>query len=166
MLRPLLGISVPVALGLLTIGTTPTLRSAQATIRPAELDSAFMASYRWRNIGPDRGGRSIAVSGVRGRPKEAYFGAVGGGLWKTTDGGDNWAPVTDGQLKSSSVGAVAVSESNPDVVYIGMGESCIRGNIMPGDGIYKSTNAGRTWTHIGFEKVDAISKIRVHPTNP
>jgi hypothetical protein len=108
------------------------------------------------------------VSGVKGRPKEAYFGAVGGGLWKTTDGGENWSPVTDGQIRSASVGAVAVSESNPDIVYIGMGESCIRGNIMPGDGMYKSTDAGKTWTHIAFGNgtVDAISKIRIHPTNP
>ncbi len=129
-------------------------------------DSALLASYRWRNIGPDRGGRSIAVSGVKGRPREGYFGATGGGLWKTTDGGDNWAPVTDGQLKSASVGAVAVSESNPDVVFIGMGETCIRGNIMPGDGVYKSTDAGRTWSHVGFANSDGISKIRIHPTNP
>ena len=93
------------------------------------------------------------MSGVKGRPKEAYFGAVGGGLWKTTDAGDNWAPVTDGQIGSSSVGAVAVSESNPDIVYIGMGESCIRGNIMPGDGVYKSTDAGKTWTHVGFSRL-------------
>ena len=108
----------------------------------------------------------IAVAGVKGRPREAYFGAVGGGLWKTTDAGNTWAPVTDGQITSSSVGAVAVSESNPDVVYIGMGESCIRGNIMPGDGVYKSTDAGKTWTQVGFADVDAISKIRIHPTNP
>ena len=120
----------------------------------------------WRSIGPPRGGRSIAVSGVKGRPKEAYFGAVGGGLWKTTDAGENWAPVTDGQVGSSSVGAVAVSDSNPDLVYIGMGESCIRGNIMPGDGVYKSTDAGKSWTHVGFRDSDAISKIRIHPTNP
>ena len=90
-------------------------------VTTATLDSALLASYKWRNIGPDRGGRSIAVSGVKGRPKEAYFGAVGGGLWKTTDAGENWAPVTDGQVKSASVGAVAVSESNPDIVVIGMG---------------------------------------------
>jgi photosystem II stability/assembly factor-like uncharacterized protein len=121
------------------------------------LDSSFLSAYRWRNIGPDRGGRSIAVSGVKGRPNEAYFGATGGGLWKTTDGGESWAPVTDGLIKSASVGAVAVSESNPDVVFIGMGETCIRGNIMPGDGVYKSTDAGKTWTHsaasrTGFRK--------------
>ena len=130
------------------------------------VDSLLLKSFRWRSIGPDRGGRSIAASGVRGRPREAYFGATGGGLWKTTDGGETWAPVTDGQIRSSSVGAVAVSESNSDVVYIGTGESCIRGNIQPGDGMYKSTDAGKTWTHIGFRESQNISKIRVHPTNP
>jgi len=142
----------------------PTRRLAAQTTNA--IDQAIVDAFRWRSIGPDRGGRSIAVSGVKGRPREAYFGAVGGGLWKTTDGGTSWAPVTDGQIKSSSVGAVAVSESNPDVVYIGMGEACIRGNIMPGDGVYKSTDAGKTWTHIGFPNSDAISKIRIHPTNP
>ena len=128
------------------------------TQRPAQLrtDSLLLASYEWRSIGPDRGGRSIAVSGVRGRPREAYFGAVGGGLWKTTDSGETWAPVTDGQIRSASVGAVAVSESNPDVVYIGMGETCIRGNIMPGDGMYKSTDAGKTWNHIGLAAAENI----------
>ncbi len=88
-------------------------------------------------------------------------------MWKTTDYGLTWAPVTDGQISSSSVGAVAVSESNPDVVFIGMGEACIRGNIMPGDGVYKSMDAGKTWARVaGFDNVDAISKIRIHPTNP
>src|SRR5690242_5818016 len=119
-------------------------RTASAATAPAGPDSTFLGNFKWRNIGPDRGGRSIAVSGVKGRAKEAYFGAVGGGLWKTTDAGENWRPVTDGQLHSASVGAVAVSESNPDIVYIGMGESCIRGNIMPGDGVYRSTDAGKT----------------------
>lgn len=137
-----------------------------AALAPVTLDSAFLKNFRWRNIGPDRGGRSIAASGVKGRKNEAYFGATGGGLWKTTDGGETWAPVTDGQITSASVGAVAVSESNPDVVYIGTGESAIRGNIMPGDGIYKSIDAGKTWKHVGFRSADAISKIRVHPANP
>ena len=132
----------------------------------ATIDSTILRNYRWRSIGPDRGGRSIAVSGVKGRPREAYFGATGGGLWKTTDGGENWLPVTDGQITSASVGAVAVSESNPDVVYIGTGETCIRGNIMPGDGVWKSTDAGKTWTHVWGVDKQNVSKIRVHPTNP
>ena len=126
----------------------------------------YFTALEWRNIGPLRGGRSIAAAGSARRPLEYFFGATGGGLWKTTDGGSSWTPVTDGQIKSSSVGAVAVSESNPDVVFIGMGESCIRGNIQPGDGVYKSTDAGKTWTHVGFSESDAISKIRIHPTNP
>src|SRR6187431_867411 len=159
-------------LSLVVVASVPAAaqRNTTAPIRPearaAAADSALLAQYRWRNIGPDRGGRSIAVSGVKGRPKEAYFGAVGGGLWKTTDAGNNWAPVTDGQITSSSVGAVAVSDSNPDVVWIGMGESCIRGNIMPGDGVYKSADAGKTWAHVGFSGSDAISRIRIHPTRP
>jgi photosystem II stability/assembly factor-like uncharacterized protein len=139
---------------------TPAAQSGMAR------SGAFPDSLRWRSIGPPRGGRSIAVSGVKGRPLEAYFGAVGGGLWKTVDGGQNWTPVTDGQIRSSSVGAVAVSESNPNIVFIGMGESCIRGNIMPGDGVYKSLDAGKTWTHVGFANSDAISRVRVHPTSP
>ena len=146
-------------------GARPGL-AAQSAADDGTLDPALVGAFKWRSVGPDRGGRSIAVSGVKGRPKDAYFGAVGGGLWKTTDGGAKWAPVTDGQIASSSVGAVAVSESNPDIVYIGMGEACIRGNIMGGDGVYKSIDAGKTWTHAGFSDSDAISKIRIHPSNP
>jgi photosystem II stability/assembly factor-like uncharacterized protein len=130
------------------------------------VDSVLSKAYRWRSVGPDRGGRSIATSGVKGQPKVGYFGATGGGLWKTIDGGETWAPVTDGQIKSASVGAVAVSETDPNILFIGMGESCIRGNIMPGDGVYKSADAGKTWTHVGFENSDAISRIRIHPTDP
>src|SRR5574338_65730 len=141
-------------------------QAAPAAPAPPQTEDALLKTFRWRSIGPDRGGRSIAISGVKGRPKDGYFGAVGGGLWKTTDGGENWTPVTDGQITSASVGAVAVSESNPDVVYIGTGEACIRGNIMPGDGVYKSSDAGKTWTKVGFDASDAISKIRIHPTNP
>jgi photosystem II stability/assembly factor-like uncharacterized protein len=146
--------------------TRPAGTPAAPALAPVTLDSTLLAGYRWRNVGPDRGGRSIAATGVKGRRDEAYFGATGGGLWKTVDGGENWVPVTDGQITSASVGAVAVSESNPDVVYIGTGETCIRGNIMPGDGVYKSTDAGKTWTHVGFRDSHGISKIRVHPTNP
>jgi photosystem II stability/assembly factor-like uncharacterized protein len=132
----------------------------------ATYDTSIFQTMKWKNIGPNRGGRSITSAGSVKRPLEYYFGAVGGGLWKTTDGGTTWKPVTDGQLKSSSVGAVAVSESNPDVIYIGMGETELRGNIMQGDGIYKSIDAGKTWKHIGLGDSQAISRIRIHPTNP
>jgi len=136
--------------------------------------AAFAATYNpvlfnsleWRSIGPLRGGRSITSAGSTARPLEYYFGATGGGLWKTTDGGTTWRPVTDGQIHSSSVGAVAVAPSNPDIVYIGMGETELRGNIMQGDGVYKSTDAGRTWKHMGLTDTQAIARIRVNPANP
>ncbi|MBT8337429.1 MAG: glycosyl hydrolase, partial [Gemmatimonadetes bacterium] len=152
------------ALALLTpFGLAPELTAQEDH---THLPAALMEAYTWRNLGPDRGGRSIAVSGVVGRPMEAYFGAVGGGLFKTTDGGENWLPMTDGHITSASVGAVAVSETNPDLVFIGTGETCIRGNILPGDGVYRSRDAGETWEHVGFAESHGISKIRIHPTNP
>jgi photosystem II stability/assembly factor-like uncharacterized protein len=120
----------------------------------------------WRNIGPDRGGRSLTSAGSSARPNEYYFGAVGGGLWKTVDGGTVWTPITDGKIASSSVGAVAVAPSNPDIVYLGMGETELRGNVMQGDGMYKTTDGGKTWTHIGLEGSQAISRVRVDATNP
>jgi photosystem II stability/assembly factor-like uncharacterized protein len=140
---------------------------AQSSPPPSpRFDPSLFNALRWRSIGPDRGGRSIACAGSASRPFEYYFGATGGGLWKTIDGGTTWKPVTDGQIKSSSIGAVAVSESNPDVVFIGMGETELRGNIMQGDGVYKSTDAGKTWTHSGLSDTHAISRIRIHPKNP
>src|SRR3989442_3630165 len=131
-----------------------------------QADAGPFGALQWRSLGPPRGGRSIAVAGSVSRPNEYYMGATGGGLWKTTDGGTTWRPVTDGQIHSSSIGAVAVAPSNPDIVYIGSGEADIRGNIIQGDGAYKSTDAGKTWTHTGLTETQNISKIRVHPTNP
>ncbi|OFW23402.1 MAG: glycosyl hydrolase [Acidobacteria bacterium RIFCSPLOWO2_12_FULL_66_21] len=130
------------------------------------MEPALLAGLRWRSIGPARGGRSQAVAGSASRPLEYYFGATGGGLWKTTDGGVTWRAVSDRFFKTSSVGTVAVSESNPDVVYAGTGETELRGNIIQGDGVYKSTDAGKTWTHVGLDKTKAIARIRVHPANP
>lgn len=127
-----------------------------------------LGSFRWRGLGPNRGGRSIAVAGSMARPNEYYFGAVGGGLWKSTDGGTTWDPVTDGALTSSSVGAVAVCEADPDVVYLGTGEVQFRGTMGAGDGVYASRNGGRDWTHVGLAAEtgqQAISRIRVHPTD-
>ena len=126
----------------------------------------FYKQMRWRNIGPLRGGRSLGSAGSPGRSNEYYFGATGGGLWKTTDGGQNWSPVTDGQVTSSSVGAVAIAETNPDIIYIGMGETQLRGSITQGDGVYKSADGGKTWRHLGLKETQAIARVRVHPTNP
>lgn len=126
----------------------------------------FYNQLSWRNIGPLRGGRSLSSMGSPGRPNEYYFGATGGGLWKTVDGGNEWFPVTDGQISSSSIGAVAVAETNPDVVYIGGGETQLRGSITQGDGVYKTTDGGKTWRHLGLKETQAISRIRIHPTNP
>ena len=129
-------------------------------------DQKFYNKLKWRNIGPKRGGRSLGATGSPGRPNEYYFGATGGGLWKTIDGGLEWEPVTDGQISSSSIGAVAVAETNPDVIYIGGGETQLRGSITQGDGVYKSTDAGKTWRSLGLKETQAISRIRIHPTNP
>src|SRR5262249_55915584 len=132
----------------------------------ADIDPALFSGLKWRSIGPNRGGRAQAVAGSDARPLEYYFGATGGGLWKTTDSGQTWHPVSDKFFKTSSVGAVAVAPSNPDVIYVGMGETELRGNIIQGDGVYKSTDAGKTWTHVGLDTTQTIARIRVHPTNP
>ena len=128
-------------------------------------DSAALSSVTWRNLGPQRGGRSVAVAGSSSRPQEYYMGTTGGGVFKTTDGGDTWNPVSD-RYFGGTIGAIAVSESNPDVVYVGGGEFPIRGNVSHGDGVYKSTDAGRTWTYVGLVETRQIAKIRIHPRNP
>jgi photosystem II stability/assembly factor-like uncharacterized protein len=138
---------------------------AQAAPR-GQMDTSLFAGLHWRSIGPNRGGRSQTASGSTARPLEYYFGATGGGVWKTTDGGLTWKSVSDKAFHSSSVGAVAVAPSNPDVVYAGMGETELRGNIIQGDGVYKTTDGGKTWTSIGLDKTQAIARIRIHPTNP
>jgi photosystem II stability/assembly factor-like uncharacterized protein len=133
---------------------------------PAGVDPALYSGMRWRSVGPARGGRSIAVSGSDARPNEYWFGATGGGAWKTTDGGENWEPMTDGKITSSSIGSLAVCQSNPDVVYIGGGETQFRGNIIQGDGLYKTTDGGTTWTHLPqLRETQAIARLRLHPTN-
>lgn len=131
-----------------------------------QIPGSYLRAMEWRSIGPARGGRSVACAGIPGDQMTYYFGATGGGLWKTTDGGVNWRAVTDSFLTSSSVGAVAVAPSDPNVLYIGTGERDIRGNISPGDGLYKSTDAGKTWAHIGLKEVSFVGRIVVHPTNP
>jgi len=122
---------------------------------------------KYRNIGPFRGGRSVAASGVVQDPLTYYFGTTGGGLWKTSDAGQHWTNVSDGFFQTGSVGAVAVSESNPNIIYVGMGEHAPRGVMTSyGDGVYKSTDAGKTWKKMGLEKTQHISRIQIHPHNP
>lgn len=121
---------------------------------------------RWRCIGPFRGGRVVAVAGDPTRPGVFYFGGCAGGVWKTEDAGTYWYNVSDGFFKTSSVGALAVAESDPNVIYAGMGESTIRIDVSYGDGVYKSTDAGRSWQHMGLAETRHIGKVRVHPTDP
>ena len=124
-------------------------------------------AVHYRNIGPFRGGRSVAASGVVQHPMVYYMGTTGGGLWKTEDAGQHWNNVSDGFFNTGSVGAVAVSESHPDIIYVGMGEHAPRGVMTTyGDGVYKSLDGGKTWQHMGLEATQHISRIRIHPSNP
>jgi photosystem II stability/assembly factor-like uncharacterized protein len=131
------------------------------------IDPGRFHGLRWRNVGPFRGGRATAVAGVAGQPRTFFMGTAGGGVWKTVDSGLIWENVSDGFLKTSSVGAIAVAVSDPNVVYVGMGEACVRDvTTTHGDGVYKSTDAGKTWTHLGLETTRHIAEVRVHPRNP
>jgi photosystem II stability/assembly factor-like uncharacterized protein len=160
-----------------TIGLTPndmTMRIfpfvavALFTLQPTAAQQApdLPGALRWRNIGPFRGGRVTAVAGIASQPLVYYMGATGGGVWKTDDAGLTWRNVSDGFFRTGSVGAVTVSQSDPNIVYAGMGEGCLRGNLSSGDGVYKSTDAGRTWTHVGLADSSQIGRMQVHPTNP
>ncbi|HEV2748930.1 MAG TPA: glycosyl hydrolase [Gemmatimonadales bacterium] len=145
----LLGAAVPAALG------------AQS----AAYDSSAFAALTWREIGPFRGGRSVAVAGAASRPNEYYMGTTGGGVFKTTSGGETWLPVTD-KYYGGTIGTIAVSASDPDIVYVGTGEYDIRGNVSHGDGVFKSTDAGKTWTFAGLADSRQIARLRIDPRDP
>lgn len=132
------------------------------------VDPALFSGLSWRNVGPNRGGRSIAVAATPSRTLEYYFGATGGGVWKTTDAGATWNPVGDGQFATSSAGSLDQCYADPDVVWAGFGEVQFRGNIIPGDGVYRSTDAGLTWKHMGLDSPTGqqmVSRIRIDPAD-
>jgi photosystem II stability/assembly factor-like uncharacterized protein len=130
------------------------------------LDARLFNSLQWRLVGPHRGGRVVAVAGHPSEAMTFYFGACAGGVWKTTDGGTYWENVSDGFFETAAVGALAVSPSDPNVVYAGTGEACIRGNVSHGNGVYRSTDGGRTWANRGLGDTRHIGRVRVHPADP
>ena len=131
----------------------------------APYDSTVLAGLTWREIGIFRGGRTVAVAGSVARPREYWMGTTGGGVFKSTDGGETWTPVSD-KYFGGTIGAFGVSASNPDIVYVGTGEFPIRGNVSRGDGVFKTTDGGKTWTALGLAGTRQIARVRVHPTNP
>lgn len=150
---------------LLFLGMTCLLvTKGNAQKQSSKFSNPYFKEIKYRNIGPFRGGRSAAVTGVAGKANLFYFGSTGGGVWKTTDAGNTWQNISDGYF-GGSVGAVAVSESDNNVIYVGMGEKTVRGNVSSGDGMWKSVDAGKTWEHIGLENARHIPRVRVHPKN-
>lgn len=158
-------------LNLAVFGISNAQKKSKSGPQPAEKETASLEDYfkpvKWRSIGPFRGGRSVTATGVVGDPYTYYMGTTGGGLWKTNDAGVSWNNISDGFFKTGSVGAVAVSESSPNIIYVGMGEHAVRGVMTHhGDGVYKSTDAGKTWKKIGLDLTQHIGRIAIHPKNP
>ena len=170
MKRGLLWLTACLGSALIVSGLHFTARAAaqaspSAAAAPA-VDAAYLHLLRWRMVGPSRGGRVVAVAGDPVNKMTFYQGSTGGGVWKTDDGGLNWRNISDGFFHTGSVGAIAVAPSNPAIVYVGMGEACIRGNASYGDGVYKSIDGGKTWTHLGLDATKQIARVRINPTNP
>jgi len=159
----LAGLSVAILLAPAAVDGAKTEGNASAT---SLFDKDLFEPLKFRNIGPFRGGRSTAVTGVLGDPLTFYMGTTGGGVWKTADGGASWKNISDGHFTTASIGALAVAPSDPNVLYAGTGSACPRGNISPGDGVYRSTDAGKTWSHMGLADSGQIGRIHVHPDNP
>ena len=128
-------------------------------------DPTLYEGVKWRELGPFRGGRSCTVTGVKGKPNLYYFGAVGGGVWRSNDAGQTWRNISDNYF-GGTIGAIAVAESDQNVIFVGEGEQTLRNNVAAGSGLWKSTDAGTTWKNIGLADSKHISRIRIHPKNP
>jgi len=149
----------------LSLSFAAPLLSGAIPAKAQTFDSSLLAGMHWRLIGPFRGGRAITVAGIPGDPNTFFFGAVGGGIWKTENAGRTWSPIFDGE-HVASIGAIAVAPSDPRVIYAGSGEADMRSDIQQGDGVYKSTDGGKTWAHIGLDDTRQIGKILVDPKDP
>ncbi|HVC92060.1 MAG TPA: hypothetical protein VND64_00125 [Pirellulales bacterium] len=160
------GFYLAVVAGLFCAGLRAKTVRRQAMTQPAVVDADVLHALHWRSIGPPRGGRAPAVAGDPDNPEVFYFGAAGGGVWKTYDAGLYWQNVSDAYFKSSSVGAIAVAPSGPNVIYVGMGEIDTHPDILGGDGVYKSTDAGETWVNVGLQDTRHIGKIEIDPHDP
>src|SRR5664279_5340547 len=139
---------------------------AQGVSPAGQYPNSLLAGLRWRDVGPMRGGRTYGVAGHADQPDTFYFGSVGGGVWKTENAGHTWRPISDEGIPIGSIGAIAVAPSNPNIVYVGTGETDIRSQHSYGTGMYKSIDAGQTWTHIGLDATRQIGRVVVDPANP
>src|SRR5512138_837511 len=157
--------SIAVLLFALSISSAAQNRSTQSS-STSGVAPEFFHGLRYRLVGPSRGGRVTTVTGVASQPKTFYMGVASGGLFRTTDAGQTWTPLTDGQVPLGSIGSVAVADSDPNVIYLGTGSDGVRSNVSTGRGMYKSTDGGQTWKFIGLYNAGQIGAVRIHPTNP
>src|SRR6516225_8498867 len=163
----LIGVALTMAVAVLTAQSGAPGRSGATSQAPAGgVDPALFKGLHYRLVGPSRGGRVTTVTGVPSQPKTFYMGVASGGLFRTSDGGASWVPLTDGQVPLGSTGAIAVADSDPRVLYLGTGSDDVRSNVSTGRGVYKSSDEGKTWTFSGLHDTGQIGGIRIHPTDP
>src|SRR5262245_53834515 len=143
----------------------PAQTAARQSMMPG-VNPALLNGLRYRLVGPSRGGRVTTVTGVPSQPRTFYMGVASGGLFRTTDGGANWVPITDGKVPLGSTGSVAVADSNPDIIYLGTGSDGVRSNVSTGRGVYKTTDGAKTWQFAGLPNAGQIGAVRIHPSNP
>src|SRR5579862_8471860 len=158
--------SIAISIGLAAVAFAAVRAQSPAAAPPSAVNPALFQGMKYRLVGPSRGGRVTTVTGVTSQPRTFYMGVASGGVFKTTDAGENWTPITDGQVPLGSTGSIAVADSDPNVVYLGTGSDDVRSNVSTGRGIYKSTDAGKTWSFAGLYAIGQVGGLRIHPTDP